>query len=321
MMNTIPSAQLESVQLARLAAQKYLYSKAKRMQGWELVLSVPCVIVWSFAVLAVPGLRVYEALWGIVVTIISSVVLDRWQDTLKERAAKIQEQFDCDVLQIEWPDLKAGARPDAELVADQAARYRRSDPECTVLRDWYAPVVGSLPIHLARLVCQRSSCWWDANLRRRYAVWVLVTLGIFSALVITLGLLKGATLGDFVLAGIMPLMPAITLAIRQFYEHNDAAARADKLKACAEKLWDEALRQTLSPEGITMRSRQLQDGIFEHRRHSPLIFDWIYNRLRNHDEDLMNKGAEALVEEAGLVRRQIGLSDLWQPRSGLGSTN
>jgi hypothetical protein len=297
MMNTIPQAQTEAAQLDRLAAQKNLYSKAKRIQGWQLILSVPCVILWSFAVLVLPGLRVYEALWGIVITILSSVALDRWQETLKERAAKIQERFDCDVLQMDWSDLKVGSRPDAELIAEQAAQYRHNDPDCKSLRDWYARAVGSLPIHLGRLVCQRSSCWWDAKLRRRYAVWVLVTLGVFSALVVTLGLLKGATLEDFVLAGIMPLMPAITLAIRQFYEHNDAAARADKLKECAERLWSEALRGTLSPDGIAARSRQLQDEIFEHRRRSPLIFDWMYDCLRNHDEELMNKGAEALVAE------------------------
>jgi hypothetical protein len=297
-MNTIPEAQLESVQLDRLAAMRSVYSKAKRIQAWQLILSVPCVIAWSFSILVFPGLRVYEAMWGIAVTIVSSVALDRWQATLKEKAAKIQEQFDCDVLQMEWPDLKAGARPDAEIIAEYSACYRRVDPDHKGVRNWYPRVVGSLPMYLARLVCQRSSCWWDAKLRRRYAVWVLITLGVFSAFVITLGLLKGATLQDFVLAGIMPLMPAITLALRQFYEHNDAAARADKLKECAERLWSEALRSTLSPDGTAVRSRQMQDEIFEHRRRSPLILDWIYERLRNHDEDLMNTGAEALVAEA-----------------------
>lgn len=297
-MNTIPEAQLESVQLDRLAAMRSLYSKAKRIQAWQLILSVPCVIAWSFSILVFPGLRVYEAMWGIAITIVSSVALDRWQATLKEKAAKVQEQFDCDVLQMDWPDLKAGARPDAEIIAEHSAHYRGVDPDYKGVRNWYARVVGSLPMHLARLVCQRSSCWWDAKLRRRYAVWVLITLGVFSALVITLGLLKGATLADFVLAGIMPLMPAITLAIRQFYEHNDAAARADKLKECAERLWSESVRNTVSSDGIAVLSRQLQDEIFEHRRRSPLILDWIYERLRNHDEDLMNKGAEALVAEA-----------------------
>jgi hypothetical protein len=179
-----------------------------------------------------------------------------------------------------------------------SSRHRRIDPEYKGLRDWYAPSVGNLPIQLARLVCQRASCWWDAKLRRRYAIWVLIALGIFSAVIVMLSLKKGATLENFILVGLTPLMPAIILAVKQFYEHNDAAARADRLKEYTEKLWSEALQGGSSPEELAVRSRQLQDEIYEHRRRSPLIFNWIYWRLRNQHEELMNKGADALVSEA-----------------------
>ncbi|MBV9154804.1 MAG: hypothetical protein JO097_00970 [Acidobacteriaceae bacterium] len=49
--NSIAQTQLEPKQLDRLAAQRELYSKAKRVQTWQIVLSVPCVIAWSFAVI------------------------------------------------------------------------------------------------------------------------------------------------------------------------------------------------------------------------------------------------------------------------------
>jgi len=300
-MNEIPNAQVEATQLDRLAAQRSLYSKAKQVQAWQLVLSVPCVIVWSFVVLAFPALRSYAALWGIVITLLDSVALDRWQKNLKERAATVQELFDCDVLGLTCPELK-GQRPDAELIAEQSSRYRGTDPEYKAIRDWYAPAVGSLPIHLGRLVCQRSSCWWDAKLRRRYAVSVLIALGIFSTLIIVISLQQGTSLENLILTGITPLMPAITLAIKQFSEHNEAAARADRLKDYSEKLWREAVHGRLTVEEVTSQSRQLQDEIFDHRRRSPLIFDWIYQRLRDKHEELMNTGAEALVEEALSLR-------------------
>lgn len=297
-MNTIPITQNEATQLDRLAAQRRLYSKAKRVLSWQLTLSVPSVIVWSFAMLAWPVLRPYAALWGIVVTLLDLSVLDRYQESLKEKAAKIQELFDCDVLELEWSKLKTGQRPDAELIAEQSSLYRRTDPEYKALRDWYAPAVGKLPIHLARLVCQRASCWWDAKLRRRYAISVLIVLGVFSVLIITLSLQQRATLENFILVGITPLMPAIALAIRQFYEHNDAAAGAVKLKEYTENIWGEALKNRISSEELATRSRQFQDELFEHRRRSSLIFDWIYQFLRDKHENLMNKGAEAQVKEA-----------------------
>jgi hypothetical protein len=226
-MNAIPEIQIEATQLDRLAAQRNLYSRAKEVQGWQVVLSVPCVIGWSFAVLAVPALGPYAALWGIVITLLDSVALDPWQKSLKERAARIQELFDCDVLELPWPELKS-RRPEAELIAEHSSRYRRTDPEYKSIHDWYAPVVKGLPIHLGRLVCQRSSCWWDAKLRRRYAVWVLSALGVFSTLIIVLSLLGDASLQTFILTGITPLMPAIMLATKQFTEHNESATRADR---------------------------------------------------------------------------------------------
>jgi hypothetical protein len=156
--NTISQKENERTQLDRLAAQRQLYSQAKRVFGWQLILSIPCVIIWSFAMSAWPVLRPYAALWGIIIALLGLSVLDRYQTSLREKGAKIQELFDCDVLDLAWSELKTGQRPDAELVAEQSSLYRRRDPDYKALRDWYAPVVGVLPIHLARLVCQRASC-------------------------------------------------------------------------------------------------------------------------------------------------------------------
>ena len=46
--------------------------------------------------------------------ILDPALFNLWQQSLKQQAAKIQELFDCDVLQLEWRELKVGRRPDAE---------------------------------------------------------------------------------------------------------------------------------------------------------------------------------------------------------------
>ena len=49
------------------------------------------------------------------------------------------------------------------------------------LKDWYPPVVGDLPLPLARAICKRANCWWDAELRRRIPhVAVAVMVVIFA---------------------------------------------------------------------------------------------------------------------------------------------
>ena len=41
----------------------------------------------------------------------------------------------------------------------------------------------------------------------------------------------------------------------------------------------------------------LQNEIYDHRRSAPFVFDWVYKKLKNKDEELMNKNAETLVKE------------------------
>ena len=74
------------------------------------------------------------------------------------------------------------------------------------------------------------------------------------------------------------------------------------LKAHSEVLWRKALARGFAPDEIVAQSRLLQNAIYDHRRRSPLAFDWVYGLLRREDKELMNVGAEALVEEASTVR-------------------
>jgi SMODS-associating 4TM effector domain len=62
-------------------------------------------------------------------------------------------------------------------------------------------------------------------------------------------------------------------------------------------MWAEILTGA-SDENVTRESRELQDEIFDHRRRNPLIFDWIYNLLRDGQEEQMNRAAAGLIEEA-----------------------
>jgi predicted pore-forming effector associated with SMODS systems len=66
--------------------------------------------------------------------------------------------------------------------------------ESTKSDDWYASAVGGLPLHIGRLACQRSNCWWDSKQRRRYAVWVIAVVVLIFAVVLGLSLGKGFTI-------------------------------------------------------------------------------------------------------------------------------
>lgn len=297
-MNSIPQEQLAQKQLDRLAAQRQLYSDAKRLQAFQMILSIPVVVILSLIVVLFPDFKVYLAFWGITVTLLDVSVFNPWQKSLKQKAARIQELFDCDVLQMDWRELKVGGRHNAETIAEAASKHKCKDPDFQKLKNWYPVIVAKLPLHLARIVCQRASCWWDAELRRRYAMVMMSIVGSLTLFVFLLGIIGGITLENFFLVVLAPLLPVFTFGIRQFNEHRESANTLDRLKGHSEKLWDKAVSDKFTPEELAIASRELQDEIYDHRKRSPLVFDWIYRRLRGPHEEQMNKGAEELVEEA-----------------------
>lgn len=297
LMNNIPEDQLQKPQLDRLSAQRQLYTNAKFMMAIQIIITVPAAIMWSFSVMAFPALKVYALAWAISVILIDIFWWTPRQNLLKIKAAKIQELFDCDILHLEWPQIKAEEKPDQETIVQYATKYKKHNPQCATITNWYPDSIGKLPIHLARLVCQRSNCTWDMNLRLCYARSIIGVLIAIIIIIVVVGLITGLTLEVFLLAIIVPLFPAIIFGIRQCRANIQTAARLDTIKTHTMNLWNKAVKNEIEPEELAKKCRELQDEIYDHRRRCPLILDWIYEKFRNKSEELMKKTAKALIEE------------------------
>jgi SMODS-associating 4TM effector domain len=296
-MNDISQRQNTQRGLDLLAAQRQLYSDAKTLQLVSIIIGVPVVIVWSILVAIFPQLAVYAGLWGIIAALLELLVFSRLQKSTQEKAAKVQQIFDCEVLQFNWESLNCGIRVEPELIIDALNRYRQKHLNYSSLQNWYPPIVEQVPIHQARIICQRANVWWDAKLRRRYAKWVVIILITLTISVLLIGLIGGLNLEKFLLAVLAPLMPAFVLGLRQYSEHNEAANRLDRLREDAESLVQKVINNKLQPQDLELESYSFQTQIYDNRRRSPLIFDWLYSRLRRRHEEQMNKAAESLVED------------------------
>jgi len=292
-MNQIPAVQATEKQLERLRAQRALYSRAKTLLGIHVIVSVPFAALWSILGVFYSQTKVYAAVWGIAVVLLDIGFFTPRQRTLKAKAAKIQEAFDCDVLSLDWRCIHAGNRPDPE---DIVYWSHRAVPDAK-LKDWYPPAIGQLPLPLARAVCQRANCWWDAELRRRYAAVCIAVVAAVLLITVIAGIIGHFQVEQWILTGVVPLVPVFMLGLRQSIEQRDSADRLDALRRHAEKMWAEILAG--APEDrLTHESRELQDEIHDNRRRNPLIFDWMYNLLRTGQEAQMNRAAEDLIEEA-----------------------
>lgn len=300
-MNQITTLQNGKHPLQLLAAQRQLYASAKTLMGWQLALGGPAVTFAAVLGIALPATREFVALWAVTVLLLDALWFTPRSKRLREAAARVQERFDCDVLSMKWDSIRVGSPEPNELVLEQATRYALWATKMPSLTDWYPRIVERLPLPLARLICQRTNCWWDAKQRRHYAVAMAGLLLTCTIAVLWAGLAAKLTMTDLILVVILPMLSTVKLAHQQWTEHREAADRLDRLRERVERVWKDALVDPNKP-GIDDDQRSLQGEIFDCRKRNPPVFDFVFKRLRDSHEAQMNFGAEHFVMEVERLR-------------------
>lgn len=133
-MNSIPERQNEEHFLRLLRARSQTYAQTSRLQVAQLLLVVLLPVVGSIAGLLWTDLRPYVASLALVIAVLDTAWLDRWQRGKLKAAAKICEQFDCELMGLPWNKLVAGKRLDPEHIEAEASAWRGGDDN---LRNWY----------------------------------------------------------------------------------------------------------------------------------------------------------------------------------------
>jgi len=298
----IPEQQNSSEQLTRLAAASDFYGKAKLVAGIQFTLTVPAAILSAYVAAKRPDVRVWTTFYSLTAALVDVLVLDRIQTHYRKLGARTQELFDCDLFSLDWHNLRASAKPDTEDVALAARRWGKSEARLAKLRDWYPVEVSQLPLSLARLVCQRASCWWDARLRRSFAYGVLAVLTITIIAVIGISIRGHITVEQMILNVYAPIAPAVLWSVREFFRQRDAWISLDKLKDHIERAWGDALQVRLVEGELDEGSRRIQDAIFDGRSRNPFIYNWVYLVTRRRQEAGMTIKAQELVAEAAKSR-------------------
>lgn len=296
-MNNIASKQNEQKQLEKLAAQREIYSFAKRLYLLQICLTV-LIPIGLFIISSIwTNLLIYSALFGVVAFIVNGIMLQPIIKAHKIKAAKIQELFDCEVLDLETSPLKVVNDIAVEEVLLNYNAHKKIETNIEKIRDWYPTNIVELPISIARIICQRANCWWDSKLRIRYSTFLkYFGLSVFFALFIYAFISKvDLTAFTLYLSG---LIPFFQFCNNECIEHKEAASRLNELVKYSQDIWDYALENPEDYYRMKLNSRRLQDEIYEHRCKSPLILDKFYNLFRDQNEILMNRTSEILLEEA-----------------------
>ena len=289
--------------LELLRAQRLFYARAKLRQNVFTVMALMLPAAGVLFGATFPKIRPFLGFGSILILLLEVGLISRLQREDCKRGAKVQEQFDTEVLQLDWNHLVAGSRVDAEEVRDIASGPM-PDAEKMRLESWYEPVVSKLPLALGRLVCQRTNVAYDMRVRKAYSrilLWAFITLVVGLTLPV---LYQGLTVDELILTMYLPALPLAAFMLRERLKQVDTVESLNTLKAEIEKAWDKALSGASDAE-LTTTARALQDAIYRHRASNPLVFDWLYNRFRKRNEDLVQHAADKFVVEA---QQKLGLS-------------
>lgn len=293
-MKQISSKQNLSRNIERLAAQRYFYSRAKKLSVVQITLAVLISFVGFF--FHIFGMEVQLiAFLGIFVSFLNIGLLERLQNSSRRNAADIQEEFDCDVLGLEWNAVLVPYRPAVEVVKERA-RSAKSESDSS-LKNWYPTVVDSVKIHQSRVICQRINCQLNSKLVHQlgWSLWILFSLVVVGAAVF--GIYNNISMQKFVLALAAPLSPTLLWLMREAQRFNDAASAIDQLIVIVDIVWTEIQNNSLTEKQAKNRSRELQNVILNFRRVNPPVYSWFYLLSRQKSEREIENRARFMVEQ------------------------
>jgi hypothetical protein len=259
--------------LRLMEAARRLHTVAKRL---DLASFAGTVVL----LLAVPVIRYAAPSVGPVLGAIAGVwvfiargVLDPASKRMSSKAVLAQDMFDRKVY-----DLPASSRQlSPEDVRSAADKYDGDS-----VKDWYAPSDG-FDHHHTVLLCQRQTAVWAKRLHQRYAI-LLAVVGLAAwAGGIAVAVATSASLVEYLVAVLLPSLPALLRATENWQAHRTAAAEREAVELAAD---DRAAN------GVTVDDcASLQADLTRLRADSPHIPDRFYARFRERDEALMQEVA------------------------------
>lgn len=279
--NNIVKLENKQEHINQLKAVRHLYTKAGYYATLYMIFCAIVPVIISVARLFICSeahfiLNLMMA-YG-VVALVAGFILE--SKTIKHRnmAAKIQQLFDSEVFGLEWESYLWGAKPSLEDINDNIGNLPNEG-----IDNWYDPQVDDLSRMEAILVCQRTNLVYESKLRRKYNSIIDYIAWSALALILIVGFYKNEGIRTAIVFVGVPLVPIIKWFFSTRKQNIDDIKTCESLKAfidnCLERL---KKNQYFVNESVLYR---IQDGIYRHRKAAFKIPDWLYNLIRNYQEE------------------------------------
>jgi len=285
---SIAERQNDDEALRLLLAQRCLYTKAKRWQGVRWIGLVVLGVAAPFVSILVPWLAVaagaVTGLW----LFVGRTLLTSAETRTMTKAAAIQEELDLYIFgmpriidRTSMPSIE-----EVELLVQSDVGLREA-AERERLVDWY-DVESTHPGAETVAIAQRTNAsYTDSLIRSAVRVWAVVTV-IWLTVLFIWSALSGLAFGLVLLGVIFPVLPAV-LDVAEYLRSTWRAAqdRADLARTIQSRIEDES-----AVTGQELLAWQVQ--MYDLRRTTPQVPDWLYKITRNRNETAMHAAAKRL---------------------------
>ena len=277
--------------LQLLIAQRRLYNRAKRWQGLRWIGLLILGIGGPFVALVVPGAAVIVGATTGVWLFVGRTLLSWLETRTMVKAACVQEILDRylfgmpeTISRSEAPSLE-----DIAIIAGDRHAFTGVAQKEKLL-DWYS-IDSSSPGIVSIAIAQRiNAAYTDRLIRTTVTVWAVAS-ALWMITLVTWASLTGVTLATFLLGALLPVLPAF-LDVTEYILHTWQAAhdRADLAVSIANRLT--TARESIRPQDLLV----WQERLFELRRTTPQVPNWLYKLTRPKNENAMNQTARQLRE-------------------------
>jgi len=295
-MNQITTVQNSQRQLERLAAQRELYSSAKRLFNLQLIGNILVPLTLSFISALRGNFSVYVAIYGICFFVVDTLLVEPAIKQRKSKAAKVQELFDSEVLGLPKSPFKTVEDVTVEEILTSYDAHRKIQSNIERIKNWYNVNLDGLDVSIARLICQRINYSWECRLRRAYGNLLKIINVVLPLTVVGVALFAGLKINQLMLIG-GGLLPLFRFVTKQYQENKESSERLTNLNNHFDRVWEKVIHGRIDKNELEETARRIQDEIYENRIKSPLIPDIFYRLYRPKEEALMAKGADSLVTE------------------------
>ncbi len=287
-MSEITARQKDPANLEYLKAFDVQYGTAKQFRTPRLVITYLLLLLSPFIVANNPQLKIVFTVaigcWAVFALLISN-----YEKKLIHEAAKIQEEFDTRIFQIEWNSVLTGEHVSTEDITDLSSRYKKKTlDEC-----WYSNL-QDMPYPLDVAVCQRSNIVWDWRSRRKYYNFSIAVITVIVAAGILLSVYYKHSLEEYLTLILIPSFTAYILCYKELKEHHDNFTAKQKMETRLNSLLNNAIdkRSKLTAKEL----RQVQDIIYALRKSTAMVPNWFNNAFSKRFNDMQRKTVNTFIE-------------------------